>query len=78
MELIALVFAVALALFYFLRTPGMFSPEVVAESEAHTTVIPGDDDEQMPETDRAPQAWLPLTVGAVALVRVALLVTLHA
>lgn len=76
MQLIAVAFAVAVVLFYFLRTPGMFSPALVAESEAHTT-IPGDDDEQMPETDRAQRPWLPLTVGAVALIRVALLATLH-
>jgi hypothetical protein len=78
MELIAVVFAVAVALFYFLRTPGVFSPALVAENEPGTTVIPGDDDEQMPETDRAPRSWLPLTVAAVGLVRVAFLVTLHA
>jgi hypothetical protein len=39
---------------------------------------PGDEDEEMPETDRAPKAWLPWAVAALALVRVTLLVTLHA
>jgi hypothetical protein len=69
----------AFALFMILRRPGNFSPALVLEGAEHMpTVAPGDEDEEMPETDRAPTPWLPWTVAAVALVRVTLLVALHA
>jgi hypothetical protein len=40
---------------------------------------PDDDEEQMPETDRAPRrlSWLPLAVGAMAAIRLAFLVILQ-
>ena len=69
---------VALALIVLLRRPGVFSPALVVESGDLVRAPPGDEDDQLPETDRAPKRWLPWTVAAVALVRVALLVTLHA
>ena len=41
--------------------------------------LPDDDEEQLPETDRAPRTpWLALGVAAVAALRLALLLTLHA
>jgi hypothetical protein len=40
--------------------------------------MPGDDEDQMPETDRAPRHWLPWGVAALATVRLAFLLTLHA
>jgi len=69
----------AFALFILLRRPGMFSPALVLEGAEHAPFIaPGDEDEEMPETDRAPRPWLPWAVAALALVRVTLLVALHA
>ena len=80
MELIAFA-AAALALFALFRTPGVFSPALVLEGAANCDGRPGtpdEEDEQMPETDRAPRPWLPWAVAAVALLRVTLLVALHA
>jgi hypothetical protein len=70
----------AFALILLLRRPGVFSPAFVLEGAApgKAPVAPGDEDDQLPETDRAPRRWLPWAVLSVALVRVALLVTLHA
>ncbi|HEY2027835.1 MAG TPA: hypothetical protein VGH20_01385 [Myxococcales bacterium] len=69
----------AFALFILLRRPGTFSPSLILEGAEHAPVLaPGDEDEEMPETDRAPMPWLPWAVAAVGLVRVSLLVALHA
>lgn len=69
----------AVALFILLRRPGLFSPALVLEeSEPAPFAAPGDEDEEMPETDRAPRPWLPWAVVAVGLVRVTLLMALHA
>jgi hypothetical protein len=40
---------------------------------------PGDEDEQLPETDRAPRAfpWLPAAVASAAALRICLLVAVH-
>jgi hypothetical protein len=80
MEPLALMLAVALAFVLFLRSPGAFSPALIAEgaSRAPATPMPGDDEEQLPETDRAPRPWLPWVIGAVAALRVTMLLTLHA
>jgi len=68
---------IALAIVALLRRPGVFSPALVMERIA-AAAAPGDEDEQLPETDRAPRPWLPWAVAAVAALRVGLLVTLHA
>jgi hypothetical protein len=79
MEPLALVAAAALALAILFRRPGIFSPVLVMEGmDRMGPSVPGDEDEQLPETDRAPRQWLPWTVGAVAALRVVMLVTLHA
>ena len=80
MDPIALSVLFVLALIVLLRRPGVMSPALAgAEVAPHWPGSPaGDDDEQLPETDRAPRPWLPWGVAAVGLVRVALLVTLHA
>jgi hypothetical protein len=69
---------IALAIVALLRRPWVFSPALVMEPIAAAALAPGDEDEQLPETDRAPRSWLPWTVAAVAALRVGLLVTLHA
>jgi hypothetical protein len=54
-------------------------PVPVLAGRAPPPARPGDDEEeQLPETDRAPRPWLPLSVAAVAALRLVLLVTLHA
>ena len=80
MEPLAVVLVIALALIVLLRRPGVFQPALVAEGLCRCPGprAPGDEDEQQPETDRAPRQWLPWAVGAVAVVRAALFVTLHA
>jgi hypothetical protein len=81
MEPITLLAVVAVILFALLRRPGNFSPALVLEGESRCEQArpkPEDEEEQMPETDRAPRPWLPWAVAAIALVRVTLLVTLHA
>ena len=77
----ALSLLVVLAIVALVRRPWVFSPALVAESVGSWPGVPAptDEDEQQPETDRAPRtSWLPWTVGAVAVARVALLLTLHA
>jgi hypothetical protein len=80
MEPLALALILALAFALLLRRPGLFSPSLVAEGMSREPIptVPGDEDEQLPETDRAERPWLPWAVGAVAVVRVALLLTLRA
>jgi hypothetical protein len=80
MESLALAVAVALALIVLLRRPGVFSPVLLAADESRWPVpsTPGDEDEQLPETDRAPRPWLPWGVAAVGAVRLVCLLTMHA
>ncbi|HET7785658.1 MAG TPA: hypothetical protein VFL36_06775 [Myxococcales bacterium] len=80
MEPLALTALAALAFAFFLRRPGAFFPALVSEGSVRAPAprMPGDEDEQLPETDRAPRQWLPWAVAAVAVVRVALLLTLRA
>ena len=80
MEPLALTIAAALALVFLLRSPGAFSPVLVGEGagRAPATPMPGDEEEQLPETDRAPRPWLPWAVAAVAALRVVLLFTMRA
>ena len=80
MEPLALTVAFALAILFLLRRPGVFSPvPVVATSSFWPgTPAPGDEEEQLPETDRAPRRWLPWSVAALAALRVVLLATMHA
>jgi hypothetical protein len=80
MEPLALAIAFALALLIVLRRPGVFSPVPLAvhASPWPTTPAPDDEEEQMPETDRAPRPWLPVGVATLATVRLVLLLTLHA
>lgn len=82
MVTLALSVLFALALVVLLRKPGVFYPALAAAADVEARwpgTPPGDDEEQLPETDRAPaMRWLPWGVAAVALLRVALFVTLHA
>jgi len=80
MELLSLAVAAALALLVLLRRPGVFSPVLLAEGglPVPASPAPGDDEEQLPETDRAPRSWLPWTIAAVGVVRLVLLATLNA
>jgi hypothetical protein len=80
MEPLVVTIAAALALLLLMRAmPGVFSPVLaVAEGKPSVPVMPDDDEEQLPETDRAPRRWLPWSVVLVASVRLVLLLTLHA
>ncbi|MGZ6143896.1 MAG: hypothetical protein ACXWLM_11200 [Myxococcales bacterium] len=80
MELLALSLLIVIAVAALTRMPGVFAPALVTEGSVHGTIpAPGDDDEQQPETDRAPsRPWLPGAVLAVAGLRLVLLLTLHA
>ena len=80
MEPLALAVVFALALLILMRRPGALSPVLIAAGSGAwpTNPAPGDEDEQLPETDRAPRRWLPWSVAAVAALRVVLLVTMHA
>ncbi|HEU0053995.1 MAG TPA: hypothetical protein VFQ39_12505 [Longimicrobium sp.] len=79
MEPLALSLFVALAIVAILRRPGTFAPVLAVEARMPGTRIPDEDDDQMPETDRAPRThWLPYAVASVAAVRIAMLVALHA
>ena len=80
MEPFAIAAAAALALAILYRRPGTFSPALVAEGGVSRWPGPRmpDEEEQLPETDRAPRRWLPWTVAAVAAVRVVVLLALHA
>jgi hypothetical protein len=80
MEPLLLAIAFALALIILLRRPGALSPVplAVGMSRWPGAPAPGDEEEQLPETDRAPRRWLPWGVAAVAGVRLVLLLTVHA
>ena len=80
MEHLPLSLLIVLAIVVLIRRLGVFAPVLAgAEEPAYWPGTPatGDDDDQMPETDRAPR-WLPWSIAGIALVRVAMLVTLHA
>jgi hypothetical protein len=80
MEPLTLSLLIVLAFIVLVRRPGAFSPVLAGPEEPALwpgTPATGDDEDQMPETDRAPR-WLPWSVATVAVARVALLVTLHA
>jgi hypothetical protein len=71
-----IAFAVLLfALFRRVQEP-VFEPISVADA---VPALPDDDDEQKPETDRAPGhfPWLAASVAATAALRVGLLAVLH-
>ena len=80
MEPLALAIAFILALIVLLRRPGVLSPVplLVSASRWPVTPAPGDEEEQLPETDRAPRPLLPWGVAAVAALRLVFLLTLHA
>ena len=66
----------AMAAVILMRHPGVYAPALAWEGRP---AAPGDEDEQQPETDRAPRRqWLPYAVASVAAARVVLLLTLHA
>ncbi len=69
----------AFAIVAMFRMPGASAPALAGAEVAPRWpgTPPRDDEEQLPETDRAPRNWLPWGVAAAAAVRVALLVTLH-
>jgi hypothetical protein len=79
MEPLVLAVGVALALVVLFRRPGLWAPALAYEGRPG--VPDEDDDEQLPETDRAPRAGnrrLAWVVAAVAALRLVLLLTLHA
>ena len=80
MDGMALAITAALAILVLLRMmPGAFSPVLaMAQGRPSVPALPDDDEEQLPETDRAPRRWLPWSVAGVAAIRLALLLTLHA
>jgi hypothetical protein len=82
MEPLALAVGFVLAVLVLLRMPGGRSPvPVTAQGNPWpATPSPDDDEEQLPETDRAPQrSWLlPWAVASVAALRLVLLLTLRA
>ncbi len=80
MEPVALTLVVAFALIaVLLRRPSAFAPVLAFTGLPDSAAkIPGDDEEELPETDRAPRNRLAWAVAAVAVVRLTLLVTMHA
>ena len=80
MEPLTIAIVTALAILVLLRRPGVFSPVLLVEARGRWLAVraPGDEEEQQPETDRAPRRWLPWGVAAVAALRLAVLLTLHA
>jgi len=78
MEPLALSIAAALFLVALFRMPGLTEPALAFADQVNGT-IPGDEDEELPQTDRAPSRhWLGWTVAGVAALRLVLLVTLQA
>jgi len=80
MEPLAITLLAALALLLLLRRPGLSCPVLVVcvPGRWQAAPAPGDEDEQQPETDRAPRPWLRWSIAAAAAIRLVLLVTLHA
>ena len=80
MEPLALTAFLAIAIFALFRTPGVFAPALAGpEQSAYWPGTVKDEDEELPQTDRAPSfQWLPYAVAAVATVRLAFLVALQA
>ncbi|HTO98250.1 MAG TPA: hypothetical protein VMK66_14475 [Myxococcales bacterium] len=80
METLAIALVTALALAILFRRPGAFAPALVLAGQGTSRPLPapGDDEEQLPETDRAPRRWLPLCVACLAVLRLVLVLTLHA
>ncbi len=79
MEPAAFAILAALAIVLLLRRPPMLFAVAIARGARRWHLRPpGDGDDQQPETDRAPRPWLAWSVAAVAAVRVAVLLTLHA
>jgi hypothetical protein len=80
MEPVALTLVVAFALVaVLLHRPSAFAPVFAFAGRPDPAAkIPGDDDEELPETDRAPRHRLAWAVAAVAVLRLTLLVTMHA
>ncbi|MFN2548782.1 MAG: hypothetical protein ABR567_15255 [Myxococcales bacterium] len=78
MEPLALSIAAVLFVIALLKMPGLTAP-ALAYAQPLTGTIPGDDEEELPQTDRAPaRNWLAWTVAAVAAVRLAALVVFQA
>jgi hypothetical protein len=84
MEPLTLLAIAAFALVILIRKLGWFSPALITAVGPidWAPASPGDDEEQMPETDRAPRIprlpWLGISVACVLALRVGLLLTLHA
>ena len=80
MEPLAIALAAALALLILFRRPGALSPVLIVDASmaAAPLLPPGDEEDQLPETDRAPRPWLPWSVATLAAFRLVLLPTLHA
>ena len=80
MEPLALSIAAALFILALLKMPGLTMP-ALAFAQPMVGSIPGEDDEELPQTDRAPRRLrlpLPSIIASVAALRLLLLVTLHA
>jgi hypothetical protein len=71
--------AFAVLLFVLLRTHAVRIAIAAWNGDPFEALPPDEEEEQKPETDRAPRrfAWLPVTVAALAVVRAGLLVALH-
>ncbi|TMA18183.1 MAG: hypothetical protein E6J88_19715 [Deltaproteobacteria bacterium] len=78
MEPVALSIAAALFILALLRMPGLTAP-ALAFAQPGTGTMPGDEDEELPQTDRAPsRPWLGWTVAGVAALRLVLLLVFQA
>lgn len=70
---------VAVAIVILLRRPGVFAPALAgAEVAARWPATPAGEDEELPQTDRAPAHWLVWTVALLAALRLTLFVALGA
>jgi len=80
MDHLALLVGFAVALLVLFWRAAWFHPVLIAANGAPSpaTPAPGEEEEQLPETDRAPVRWLPWSVAAVAAVRVVVLLTVGA
>ena len=78
MEQAAVAGMMALSIAMMMRRPGTFSPALAgAELAPWKPTSPGDD-EQQPETDRAPRKVLPWAVAGIAAARLACFAVLGA